>query len=211
MTVEQAEAMRQKRREAKRRQRKLYRIRHREAWKAEKKRWKKRRRERRLLMAAAGDIDALAWYEREGAARRRWRRTYYWKHRDVLAVKRKLYNALHPEYVRRQSQRRLRLYHSDPAFRLLCLERCRRHRQRLVLRHMADPEAYASFRAKRRIQRAKRVVRKGRLYVPRCSRRIPDWCVRGGALDASSPWLVENLTPSQRAYVRELAIERRKA
>ena len=41
---------------------------------------------------------------------------------------------------------------------------------------------------------------------------VPDWATLGQrVLDAASPWLIENLTPSQRAYARELAIERRKA
>lgn len=50
---------------------------------------------------------------------------------------------------------------------------------------------------------------------------LPDWMlyrvasIRGEcfslreALDVRSPWLIENLTPSQRAYAREMAIERK--
>lgn len=72
-----------------------------------------------------------------------------------------------------------------------------------------DAAAYAKFRADARMRTAKRCVLAGRFYKPRFVRRIPDWCVMGHVVDMRSPWLVENLTPSQRAFARELAIERR--
>ena len=78
-------------------------------------------------------------------------------------------------------------------------------RQRFLL----DAAAYAKYRAAMRMRGAKRCVLAGRFYKPRFARRIPDWCVWGGSVDFQSPWLVENLTPAQRAYAIELAVERR--
>lgn len=72
-----------------------------------------------------------------------------------------------------------------------------------------NPDAYAKYRAAMRIRRAKCRVLAGAFYRPRFARRIPDWCVMGGVIDVRSPWLAANLTPSQRAYARELAIERK--
>ena len=69
--------------------------------------------------------------------------------------------------------------------------------------------AYAKFRAAGRMRIAKRCVANGKVYRPRFNRRIPEWATMGRVVDYASPWLVENLTPSQRAYARKLAIERR--
>jgi hypothetical protein len=72
-----------------------------------------------------------------------------------------------------------------------------------------DAAAYAKYRASARMRVAKRCVLAGRFYKPRFARRIPDWCVWGGGVDVRSQWLVENLTPSQRDYAMQLAIERK--
>jgi len=72
-----------------------------------------------------------------------------------------------------------------------------------------DAAAYAKFRASDRMRTAKRCVLAGRSYKPRFSRRIPDWATMGGALDTGSPWLGVYITPEQRAFARELAIERK--
>lgn len=79
-----------------------------------------------------------------------------------------------------------------------------------VLREMVDCEYYARNRQKAR-ERAERKRRRDGKPVrrPLLSMRIPDWCVRGMELDVRSQWLINNLTDSQRAYARELAIERR--
>ena len=69
--------------------------------------------------------------------------------------------------------------------------------------------AYAEHRRQGRIWLAKKAISKGRIYKPRFDLRIPDYCVKGQVLDVRSPWLIENLTPSQRAFARELAIERK--
>lgn len=71
-------------------------------------------------------------------------------------------------------------------------------------------ELYAKGRAYNRMLKAKRTVLRGKLYRPRFGCRMPDWATKGETiLDSASPWLIENLTPSQRAYARELAIERK--
>ena len=72
-----------------------------------------------------------------------------------------------------------------------------------------DAAAYAEWRAKWRIIYAKRMLRSGGTYSPRYYLRIPDYVVKCGALDSRSAFLSENVTPSQRAYARELAIGRR--
>lgn len=76
----------------------------------------------------------------------------------------------------------------------------------------ADAKAYANHRAKRRIWAARKSVLKFGKYSPRYNIRIPDWALFGDrTIDARSQWLDVNLTASQRAYARDLAIERRAA
>lgn len=90
------------------------------------------------------------------------------------------------------------------------------------LRLRLDPEAYARSRALQRERGRKMRDRKiaagllpprkrnGGMFKPRHSIRYPDWCVKGQhVVDVRSQWLIENITPEQRAYVRELFIERR--
>ncbi len=74
------------------------------------------------------------------------------------------------------------------------------------LRKMTDAEYYAQRRAAARVHRALTRPRKGK-YRPCLSKRIPDWCVMGQVLDTRSQWLPVNLTPSQRAWLRDRAIE----
>ena len=91
------------------------------------------------------------------------------------------------------------------------------------MRLMTDHEAYAHHRALQR-ERGRKMrdrmraagtlpprKKNGGMYKPYHSRRFPDWCVKmQKVLDVRSPFLIENRTDEQRAYVRELAIERRK-
>lgn len=61
-----------------------------------------------------------------------------------------------------------------------------------------------------RMAYAKKVVLAGKPYAPRFYLRKPDYVPVGeSGLDTRSPWLINNLTDSQRAYARELAIERK--
>jgi hypothetical protein len=84
-----------------------------------------------------------------------------------------------------------------------------------------DPDLYAKHResARRRqvaktdrdIARGKRPPRKlnGGMYREKLCIRIPDWAVKGQLLcDPNSPYLYENLTTEQRAYAKQLMIER---
>lgn len=89
------------------------------------------------------------------------------------------------------------------------LEKKRRRWHRIVERSSLDAVYYAERRRKLRIDNAKRSIAQGRIYRPRFNRRVPDWSTMGKVVDAASPWLAENITPAQRAFVRELYIERR--
>ena len=80
------------------------------------------------------------------------------------------------------------------------------------IREMVDADFYAANRAKRRAYAYARYKRLGLTWGQggRPSMRIPDYCVRGQVLDVRSQWLINNMTDEQRAYARELAIERKK-
>ena len=83
--------------------------------------------------------------------------------------------------------------------------------KKLRMRFYFDADAYAANRAYNRQLRAKVSVLTRGFYRPRFSSRIPDWATKGmNVLDCGSQFLAENITDSQRAYARELAIERRK-
>lgn len=75
-------------------------------------------------------------------------------------------------------------------------------------RKQTDAAYYHKRLVLSRIQYAKARLVKGKMYHPRFHLRYPEWATMG-AFDARSAWLVENLTPSQRAFARELAIERK--
>ena len=85
-----------------------------------------------------------------------------------------------------------------------------RKRARERARCAISADCYARRRARLRVNKLKFSIRHGRrsTYIPQFARRIPDWCFMGDVLDARSQWLITNLTPSQRAYARDLAIER---
>ena len=73
-----------------------------------------------------------------------------------------------------------------------------------------DAKAYAEWRRKKRQKRELKAIKEGRIYRPLLCLRIPDWATFGQRImDTASPWLIENLTDSQRGYARELAIERK--
>lgn len=83
----------------------------------------------------------------------------------------------------------------------------------LVERCESDHLFYAQQRAKQREQYrrwyGRNFVRK-RPYSPALNRRIPDYLRRGeDCLDVRSKFLFENATASQKAYAKELAIERK--
>lgn len=89
-------------------------------------------------------------------------------------------------------------------------EAVRRYMRRFRARFYFDANAYAAYRAYNRTLRARKTVLTRGFYRPRFSFRIPDWATKCmSILDNGSQYLVENITPSQRAYARELAIERK--
>lgn len=74
---------------------------------------------------------------------------------------------------------------------------------------MVDCVYCSRERARSRKARAIKRVVQGKVYHPHFRKRLPEWstlCQR--VLDARSQWLDVNLTASQRAYARDLAIER---
>jgi hypothetical protein len=74
-------------------------------------------------------------------------------------------------------------------------------------RKQTDAAYYHKRLVLSRIQHAKARLAKGKMYHPRFHLRYPEWATMG-AFDALSAFLIENATPAQRAYARELAIER---
>lgn len=83
----------------------------------------------------------------------------------------------------------------------------------------ADCEYYAAFLERQR-NRGRRFrerhlpcqgrKRNGGMYVARLNVRLPDWTTKGKIVAlVNSPWMINNITDSQRAYARELAIERK--
>ena len=76
-----------------------------------------------------------------------------------------------------------------------------------------DAAYYAAFRdAQRKRCLTWRKKRRGQKkpYKASVRLRISNWATKGQrVIDTASPWLIDNLTQSQRAYARDLAIERR--
>lgn len=65
-------------------------------------------------------------------------------------------------------------------------------------------------RPRARMAYAKKVVLSGRPYTPRFYMRKPEYAPVGASgIDTRSPFLWNNLTDEQRAYARELTIERK--
>ena len=168
--------------------------------------------------------------ERVKAADRAWRKANPEK---VRAIEKK-YRQTHHEKIRekeRERDRKRRKNNPEKA-----REKSRRFRARKKIRMAADPKLYAHYRAVKSAARkraaakfatdpvkyannrlskrrtyARRMMKAGRGYSPRPQCRVPDWAVKGQHLDARSAFLAVNLTASQRAYARELAIERKAA
>ena len=118
------------------------------------------------------------------------------------------------EYERRYREKRRTILLANP---LLLVAHKAKHKARKAAwdsknrrRKAEDAEFYALYRAERRAKYAMKRRQNGKVYRGLPSMRVPDWAKFGQKiLDASSQWLVENLTPSQRGYARELAIERK--
>ena len=85
----------------------------------------------------------------------------------------------------------------------------RRHLKKSILA-MTDPDFYSQLRALQRIYNVRhRNKTRKRQYRPLWSMRFPDWATKGSVLDGRSQFLAINMTPEQKAYAREMAIERK--
>lgn len=145
-----------------------------------------------------------AYYAAHREERRASARASYARHREERLAKRKAYYRAN----RNRCLEWWRMHRAKSevrAYRLVDYKR--RYANKLML-WAVDAAAYAEARRKGRIYRAKKAVSEGRIYKPQFAQRIPDWCVMGHVVDVRSPWLIENVTPSQRAFARGLAIER---
>lgn len=144
--------------------------------------------------------------ERERARIKAWRDRNIEHCREVEAAWRKA----NPEVVATK-QRRYR-QKPDSKAKDAAAHRSRRKANPAKVRAV-DRAYYAKAVTRKRIQarisHAKARLRIGKAYRPMFHVRSPEWAAVGDAFDYRSPWLVENLTPSQRAFARELAIERR--
>ena len=190
-----------------------------------KRKWKQRREYARAYYWA--NVEKVRAYHRE------WNRA----HRDTIypkqnAAKRKERRE-NPDKVRareraywrkpenaarkRQAMKKYRVSAKGRAWRMAWnaknADRVKATNQRSEAKRKVKKQTDAAYYAKRRADVRKRhakaaVIAKGS-YRPRYSARIPDWCVMGGAVDVRSRFLFENATASDRAFARDLAIERR--
>lgn len=143
---------------------------------------------------------------REQAAKRKARRKTDAEYLVNFRAKRREYYAAHREEICRKWRE---MYRANEGYRLRKKASHAHDYERLLPKLESDAKRYAQWRAKRRMQRARKAVAEGRLYRPLFFLRIPDWATKGQrVLDARSQWLACNLTDAQRAYARELAIER---
>jgi len=102
------------------------------------------------------------------------------------------------------------MYLSDEAYRKRKRERALCYYAKLCKAMESDARLYATWRAKRRMRTARKAASEGRRYHPLFCCRYPEWATKGECvLDARSRFLFENATASDRAFARDLAIERR--
>lgn len=157
--------------------------------------WRKRHPERyqELLREQAAKVKARRKTDAEFLADfRAKRRKYYAEHREEICRKWR------------------EMYRADEAYRLRKKASHAHEYERLLQKLESDAKLYAQWRAKRRMQRARKAVAEGRTYRPLYCTRFPDWAVKGQrVLDVSSAFLAVNMTPEQRAYALELAVERK--
>lgn len=113
------------------------------------------------------------------------------------------------ERNRDEVNRKKREYRKRNVDRFKVMERFAEERRKR--KKQTDAAYYAKRRASVRMSKAKRRVVDGKPYRPKFNTRIPDWATMGQKIiDVSSPWLWNNLTDGQRAYGREIAIDRYK-
>ena len=178
---------------------------------ARKRAWRKRNIERCRAVNAAW---AAANPDKVRAAQKHYRDAHRLERRAKDAASKRAKRAADPararEVYRRNFLRTRARMAADPVFaahwRAKNAARIKRYNEKML---RISPGFYARYRMYRRVCYAKRAVLSGKPYRALYSRRIPDWCVKGGGIiDYRSQWLIENRSPAQRAYARELAMER---
>ena len=156
--------------------------------------------------------------------RREYYRAYYAANRAHILAKAKAWRQRDPEHRREveaawrkahpeAEAAKRRRYRQRPEIKARLAEQARAKRAANPEQVRAEDRAYYAKtverrRTRARIAHAKARIAKGKSYSPRYSSRLPDWAPVRGMVDARSAYLIENLTPAQRAYARELAIER---
>ena len=191
----------------------------RERRKAENRRWREKNRGyARAYYAAHKDAFReyhLRWLEKRGVAhgepykpltdeerlarRRAAKRKWNAANRDKVTAAQRAWKERNPDRVKAYAR----------AYQKAHPEYKRMYRMRCIVREMTDCEYYAERRRKDRERANRRRLRMGLTAVGKPARRIPDWCVRGVVLDTRSQWLWHNATDEQKAYAREIAIERK--
>ncbi len=146
------------------------------------------------------------WREAHRAEHRRaaleWNRT----HREQVRKNQEAYRLRHPDRIKARKQK----WWAAVKDRVNAKRALLRAAERETFVH--DCSAWAAWRAKWRIVYAKRVILRGDCYTPHYNLRIPDYATKArGGLDARSAFLAANLTTEQKAFARDLAIERRAA
>lgn len=184
----------------------------------------------------ASHKDYFAHYARERRARiyadpalhedlkRKWRedaKRYYRRKRKELTPEQKerhrernrAYYAKRrkdPTLMKKRRERSRERYYSEGGKEWSSIYHAEQYRK-LRARLESDPVAYAAYRRKAR-ERKERA--RGPKYVPRQSRRIPDWATMGQAvLDRRSVFLIQNMSAEMQAsvkgFARAQAIERK--
>lgn len=145
-------------------------------------------------------------------------RAYHAAHRDEILKRKREYNRSHKAEIRAYNMAYYAAHKSEIIVKVckwqaenpdIVLSYIRRSCAKIRMRKTFDAAFYASCRARNRMSYARAKISGGLLYRPRFSRRIPDWATMGSGIDYASPWLVENITPSQRVYAIELLTERK--
>lgn len=143
-------------------------------------------------------------------------KAYHAAHRDELNRKRRAYNRAHKAEIQAHNKRYYATHKTGIKEKVrrwreknpdIVLSYIRRAFAKIRKRKTVDATFYAKCRACSRISNARMNILRGMPYRPRFNRRIPDWAVMGGGIDYNSQWLLENSTPSQRAFIRDLQKE----
>ena len=139
-------------------------------------------------------------------------RLYYWRNlereRARSRAKAKVYRQKKKHDI--EWQEKVRLYKRAYSKSAAGLAYRRRVWAKISAIMSVSAEAYAKHRAENRLYYALKRVIQHKNYRPNMNARIPDYAVKGEMiLNASSQWLAVNITPSQRAFAREIAMQKK--